>query len=64
MQIADPPALALFGTNVSYSRNYLRDQYLNGLQKFILRMGFLKTNDIVILGKSCKIDVLRFPGEL
>ena len=42
----------------------LWDQYLNSLQEFILPMDFLKTNHIVVRGKSCKEDLPLVPGKL
>ena len=50
-------------TNVPNSLE-ARGQYLNGLEKLVLPMYFLKTNDIVIPGKSLEIGVLSFSGGL
>ena len=63
MRIADPPAFALFGVNVPYSRESW-SKYLKSLDKFILSMNFLTTDDVVVLGKPFDVDVFSFPGRL
>ena len=42
----------------------LRGQYLNGLKKLMLPMEFLKTDDVVVLGKPSEVVVLFSAGEL
>ena len=48
MQIADPPAFTLSGTQESKSRS----QHLDSLKKLVLSMHFLETNDVAVVQES------------
>ena len=41
-----------------------RGQYLNGLEKLILPMYFLKADDVVVFDKSAEVVMLSFPRSL
>ena len=58
MQVADLPAVTFFGK--SYHGAGLAGQYLNSLDKLILLVNFLETDDVVVLGESNEVVVVSF----
>ena len=62
MHMADPPASALPGKKMYKPES--RGQYLNGLEKLIFPMYFLKADDVVVFDTSAETLMYLFPVNL
>ena len=53
---------------VAWSKRTIKPEsqgpYLNGLEKFIFPMYFLKADDIVVVGTSSEIIMFQFPRDV